>query len=368
VPHVDPLAEGRRILTICNACRYCEGYCAVFPTMETRQFDAANLHYLANLCHNCAECYYACQYAPPHEFAVDVPQVLAEIRLDSYQHYARPRFLARLFRNSGRLALGVLALALIVGLVLSPANAVSFYAAVPHGVMVGVFGAASLLILAALATSVSAVPGARIRANLLVLAHAAHSIFTLEYLSSGGSGCTYPDSQHSMGRRWFHHLTFYGFILCFASTSVAAWYHYGLARRAPYPYLSLPVMLGTLGGAGLLIGPLGLYWLKRRRDPAIADPSQDGLDNTFLALLFGTSFTGLLLLILRQSPLMRPLLLIHLATVLALFATLPYGKFVHGIYRAAALLRYAIERHQRGSGPVGSDGAVAYYPVSNRTN
>jgi hypothetical protein len=26
------------------------------------------------------------------------------------------------------------------------------------------------------------------------------------------------------------------------------------------------------------------------------------------------------------------------------FVTLPYGKFVHGIYRSAALLRYALER------------------------
>ena len=29
--------------------------------------------------------------------------------------------------------------------------------------------------------------------------------------------------------------------------------------------------------------------------------------------------------------------------VLALFATIPYGKFVHGIYRTAALVHYAME-------------------------
>src|SRR6516164_8987695 len=93
MPHADPPAEGRRILTICNACRYCEGYCAVFPALEHCQdFGAEDLHYLANLCHNCAECYYACQYAPPHEFAVNVPKVLAEIRAQSYRKYAWPRF------------------------------------------------------------------------------------------------------------------------------------------------------------------------------------------------------------------------------------------------------------------------------------
>jgi citrate/tricarballylate utilization protein len=352
VRQADPLAEGARILTICNACRYCEGYCAVFPAMERRQgFGAEDLDYLANLCHNCAECYYACQYAPPHEFAVNVPQVLAQIRLNSYRRYAWPQFLAGLFERSGQLALITLAVSMVMGLLvaqaLSPANPGSFYAVIPHGVMVGIFGMVSVLVLAALAGSVRQISGLPDTVTWPVLVRAARSILTLQYLASGGVGCTYPDARHSMARRWFHHSTFYGFLLCFASTTVAAFYHYALARLAPYPYLSLPVVLGALGGAGLLIGPAGLYWLKRRRDPAIVDSEQDGLDVTFLALLFATSLSGLLLLACRQSHAMGALLVIHLATVLALFVTLPYGKFVHGIYRAGALWRYAAESTDR---------------------
>jgi citrate/tricarballylate utilization protein len=38
------------------------------------------------------------------------------------------------------------------------------------------------------------------------------------------------------------------------------------------------------------------------------------------------------------------LLAIHLGVVLGLFLTLPYGKFVHSLYRFAALIRYAGER------------------------
>src|SRR5436853_6246051 len=92
-PAAELIAEGARMMTICNACRYCEGYSAVFPAMERRlNFSEADMHYLANLCHNCAECYYSCQYAPPHEFAVNVPQVFAGIRARSYQTYAWPRF------------------------------------------------------------------------------------------------------------------------------------------------------------------------------------------------------------------------------------------------------------------------------------
>jgi citrate/tricarballylate utilization protein len=346
VPRVDPLAEGSRILTICNACRYCEGYCAVFPAMELRhQFSEGDLHYLANLCHNCSECYYACQYAPPHEFAVDVPRVLVEIRLHSYQRNARPQFLAGLFGHSGKLALAVLIFAFLVGQALSPAHGSTFYSIIPHRVMVAIFGSTTLLILSALISSVMSQFAGISKLNLPALARTARSILTLEYLGSGGAGCPYPGEYHSMARRWLHHFTFYGFLLCFASTCVAAWYHFALRQFAPYPYLSLPVILGTVGGAGLLVGPAGLYWLKRPRDPALAGSSQDGLDVTFLALLFATSVTGLLLLGLRQSSALRPLLLVHLATVLALFATLPYGKFVHGIYRAAALLRYAMERN-----------------------
>jgi citrate/tricarballylate utilization protein len=40
---------------------------------------------------------------------------------------------------------------------------------------------------------------------------------------------------------------------------------------------------------------------------------------------------------------MGVLLLVHLGCVLALFLTLPYGKFVHGLYRTAALLKYRRE-------------------------
>ncbi len=36
--------------------------------------------------------------------------------------------------------------------------------------------------------------------------------------------------------------------------------------------------------------------------------------------------------------------MIHLSLVAALFVTMPYGKFVHGLYRSLALLRYARER------------------------
>ena len=74
------LREGEHMLTVCNACRYCEGFCAVWPAMEyRRKFSESDLTYLANLCHNCTECYFACQYAPPHEWLVNPPQTFAKL-------------------------------------------------------------------------------------------------------------------------------------------------------------------------------------------------------------------------------------------------------------------------------------------------
>ena len=139
----------------------------------------------------------------------------------------------------------------------------------------------------------------------------------------------------------------WGFILCFASTAVAAAYHYGLGVMAPYALSSLPVLLGTAGGAGLLIGPAGLIWLKANSDPRPVDASRAGMDYAFLAILLLVSLTGMLLLAFRETAAMGMLLAIHLGFVLAFFLILPYSKFVHSVYRLASLARFATERPRR---------------------
>src|SRR5207344_1364871 len=95
-------AEVARQLQICNACRYCEGFCAVFPAMTRRlEFAKADIHYLANLCHGCGACLHACQYAPPHEFAVSVPRAMARVRARTYEAYAWPQAFGALYARNG---------------------------------------------------------------------------------------------------------------------------------------------------------------------------------------------------------------------------------------------------------------------------
>src|SRR3546814_12702322 len=98
----DVLREAGRLRTVCNACRYCEGLCAVFPAMEMRRsFADGDLNYLANLCHGCAACYHDCQFSPPPEFDVNVPRTLAQVRAASYGAYTWPRCFAVLFDRNG---------------------------------------------------------------------------------------------------------------------------------------------------------------------------------------------------------------------------------------------------------------------------
>ncbi len=355
-------AEVGRQMQVCNACRYCEGYCAVFPAMTRRlEFSRADIHYLANLCHNCGACLHACQYAPPHEFAINVPQAMARARAMTYAEHAWPAGLGRLYRRngltlalalSGALALFLMLAALGQGSLWGAAPGGNFYAVFPHNLMVGLFLPLFAFVLLALGVGVASFwrqvsPGDAALSSAPAVAEAAHDALRLKYLGGGhGQGCNDEDDAWTLARRRFHHFTFYGFALCFAATSVATVYHYGFGWVAPYGWTSVPKLLGTLGGIGLLIGPAGLWWLHRRRHPDHGDAAQQPMDLAFIALLFLVSASGLLLALAKATPALPLLLCLHLGAVMAFFATMPYGKFAHGVYRAAALLKWSIEKRQ----------------------
>jgi len=368
VPMSAGETEVARQMQICNACRYCEGFCAVFPAMTRRlEFGKSDVNYLANLCHNCGACYHACQYAPPHEFGVNVPKAMAEVRLETYTEYAFPASFGALYKRNGltlsvALAAG-LALFLLLGMALhgglsgdvAPAN---FYAIFPHNLLAAMFGIVFLFAILALGVGVTRFwrDVSAGTASAPAVAEAAKNALTLKYLDGGhGDGCNEESDAFTLARRRFHHLTFYGFMLCFAATAVATLYHYAFGLEAPYPFLSVPVLLGTAGGIGLIAGAAGLLWLNLKRVPERGDARQRPMDRGFIALLLLTSASGLALLALRTTSAMPSLLAIHLGIVMALFATLPYGKFAHGIFRSAALLKSSIEKRQRNTLSLSSD-------------
>jgi citrate/tricarballylate utilization protein len=335
------------------------------------EFGKADIHYMANLCHNCGACLHACQYAPPHDFAINVPKAMAQVRGQTYADYAWPPALGSLYQRNGltlsvALALGLtlfLALAMLrQGTLWGAPVAGGFYAVFPHNLMVSLFGPIFLFAVLALALGVmrfwrevtTATSGAGLTTP--AAAEATHAALRLKYLDGGhGEGCHNEDDAYTLSRRRAHHLTFYGFMLCFAATSLGTVYHYVFGWVAPYDLPSLPKVLGAVGGLMLMWGTAALFVLKWRRHPLHGDAAQAPMDYGFIALLFLTSLTGLLLWWLRGTDALALMLAVHLGVVMALFATLPYGKFAHGVFRSAALLRYAVERRQPNPIGMGDD-------------
>ena len=359
MPAVEIPAHTLWQLDVCNACRYCEGYCAVFPALERRRRPSPrDVVYLANLCHDCRACYYACMYAPPHEFGVNIPRALAAVREQTYAQYALPHVAADLARRHGVL----LSLATLVGLLFFGAEVMlsgdprrlfephqgpgAFYAVVPYlgmmlpAMVVSVY-AIGVLLVGAFAF-VADTHGGSLRWRALL--GAAGESLSLRYLRGGtAGGCTYPTQRVSNARLLLHMLVFYGFLVATAATISAFVLQDLFGQLPPYPLLSLPVALGTLGGVAMIVGASGLLWLKWRSDRAPAAAPMLTLDWLFLLSLDVVSITGLLLLAWRDSPAMGTLLVIHLATVLALYISAPYGKFAHLVYRYAALVQNRLE-------------------------
>ncbi len=362
------VSEVHRVLQICNACRYCEGFCATFASMTRRlEFTPKDIHFMANLCHNCGACLHACQYAPPNEFGVNIPQAMAKVRLETYTNFAWPRPLGVLYEKNGlaltmsvSVGIGLFFLALLQvnqGLLNTNTDG-NFYAIFPHNALALVFGIVFLGAIFAMVISsikfwqtIASDP-----ATLQAGGDALQDALTLKNLGGGHqAGCNEADDAFSLLRKRFHHLTFYGFMLCFASTSVATLYHYLFGWQAPYGYTSLPVVLGTLGGIGLVIGPVGLLYLNMKRHPLHGDKNQKPMDIGFITSLLSISITGLALLAWRETSYMGILLALHLGFVMGFFLMMPYGKFAHGIYRSLALLQNAIEVRQGKSVRVGAD-------------
>lgn len=353
----DLIQEARRQAEICNACRYCEGYCSVFPSMHAgRAFSDGDITQLANLCHNCRGCYYACQYTAPHAFDLNLPKALAEVRRDSWEVHAWPQPLARRFHTHG----GAIALSLVVGFALilfalrtlgGGNDGDGFYAALSHNAMVAIFLPAFVLPLVSLFIGLRhywrTVGGEPIRLSHITAGFGMAA--RMKDLAAGhGDGCNFEDDDRfSHARRHVHQAIMYGFLLCFAATSAGTVMHYVFNMPAPYPLFSLPKVLGLSGGLLLTFGCGGMVMLKRKADRALGDPKAWGGEIGFILLLGFVGLSGLVLYALGATALMPMMLALHLGAVLTFFLLTPFTKMAHGFYRLAALVRDAQRRSLR---------------------
>ena len=353
MPSPDLIHEVERQLTVCNACRYCEGYCAVFPAMELqRTFDEKDVIHLANLCFDCRACYYACPYIPPHDYAINLPEKFAEVRLETYQEYSSPRLLSKLLRATRCASASTLALAAIVFLLAlviqgpgvmfdTDSSEGSFFRIVPYWrwscprSCCRVGGSACW-------RWARCASGARRRVRRAVSTRRRsgrhEGRLRARVPQRRRRRLRLPGPTKSM-RLVIHHLLVCGVLLDFASTTVAAMDHNFLNNDPPYGYLSIPV------GAGM-----GRHDRHRRGGAAVAEagprPREPEHAEARLRLPpapHRRGVTGLALMALRTTAAQGTLLTLHLGVIAALFLALPYGKFAHVVYRYAALVRYHVE-------------------------
>lgn len=381
----DQLAEGKRQMQICNSCRYCEGYCAVWRAIEWRRdFSNNDMAYLANLCHDCRDCYYACPFTAPHEFGINPPKIFSGLREETYRKYAWPGSWAKTLgeKSKGFWITAILSIVLLFVLVFATSGltgigrehlgTASFYKVISETVMVAVFSILGLWMFGGWIVGARKfwldikTPSDQVKFKDWV--KAIYYSMSLRYLDGEGTGCTYPEPELSGGRRWFHHLVAYGFLLDFASTTLGAFYAHVLHVPAPYPWYHPVVILGTLGGVGIIIGVSGLLYLKAKSDKQPSENAAVKSGTAFSVALLTVAVTGMLLLFCRETVAMGTLLVIHLGCVASLFFTAPYTKFTHFVYRFLALVRYAYEERvntassqetQKVTPPVVSSGATA---------
>ena len=358
----EPIEEAMRQLQVCNACRYCEGYCAVFLALERRSIvTPGNAEYLSNLCHDCRGCFYACPFTPPHDYAINLPRILSEVRRETYSRYALPAVATRILAGNGRLLAGLAALIfglLAIGVIATGNGARffapnegpgSFYQVIPYLLMVVPALAISLGVVVLLtAGGVRFWQKTRGSLNDLIYPRAVISatadVLGLHYMTGGGAGgCNYPEERPSLSRYFMHMLVFYGFLAAIVSTTSAYINEHFLEILSPFPLLSVPVIFGTAGGVAMLVGTCGLIYLKRQSDQEPADPEHIGMDYVFLVLLGLVNLTGLLLLGFSDTAAMGTLLTVHIALVFTLFLSMPYSKFAHFVYRYSALVQNRLE-------------------------
>jgi citrate/tricarballylate utilization protein len=354
-------SEAVRQLNICNSCRYCEGYCAVFPALERRtELSLFDVGHLSNLCHDCRACLYACMYAPPHEFGINLPVVLAEARVQTYDtSFPVPGGLGgdRMTKGFTATVVFVVAAAAILAVVggthgwgvLGGRSARSPYVIVPYaGIIVLALAPAVVSVITGLVASIrywQRIGGQR--RDLLNVRAAWATVregLTLKYLRGGGEDCYYPTANPSGLRRRLHSLVVCGFGLCLLSTIAAAAEQDFLGIQPPYPYLSVPVFSGLIGGIGLAIGCSGLLVTKAEVDSSASDGQMMRRDTWFAAGLLALSLTGLATLFVRGSSAFGVVFAVHLTLVVGCFAVAPYTKFVHFIFRLLSLMKDNLER------------------------
>ena len=356
MPFDDLFEEGRRQLTVCNSCRYCAGYCPVWPAMERRPLLTLQEQvHMANLCHDCRDCFTACMYTPPHEFDLNPPKVFTQIREYTYRKYIGPEVMHRVLESRGGTILAALLIFAYVAIVSVATGGTLFgrvggdpYSVIGHTVIVASAMAASIFAIGAVLVGMARywkdTHGSF--GDLFDLGAWGTTLSLsarLKHQSGGEEGCAYEDNQPKANRKYAHQFIMYGFLFTFLAT-VSAWImETFLGLYPPYPIISVPVGFGMVGGVLQVVGCIWALSAKKRSDHAQTTRGMLSADKALIWALLIVNVTGIFTTLFRETAAFGIIFVLHFAPVLMFFLFAPYTKFVHWVFRVLATYKDAKE-------------------------
>ena len=338
--------EAIRQMSICNACRYCEGYCAVWDAIEFKAvLNKGYISHLANLCHDCRDCFYACPYnAPDHEFKLNIPRVLGQVRVETYYANIRPKFmkfsLERPILFTSLSAFIAVILVMVYSSLLFGLNKISTLPMTTI-IPVSLFKPATMALYLytlviwsweALSYWSEINEGKRFTASGIM--KGVYDAFFHRNFLGGGTGCKVPWENNKYFRLTAHSLVFFGFIVALISISF-------------YPnifgYVGIVYFLGSLA---ISIGTVALIYIHIAEDRGSRSQKQSSLDYAFTVLLFFAGITGVLIPISTGTDWFNWNFLIHDALITVVFLIAPFSKFIHPVFRLISLIKYRSDSYR----------------------
>ena len=341
----DIYDEARRQFDICNACRYCEGYCAVWDEMENMKiFSNTNIQHLANLCHDCRECYTVCPFTEPHEFNLNIPKVLSNVRYETYIHNIKPKFMEKAATHQNYLWLSAIVLSLLsvfsIGYINVNGNLFAYdnLFLIIHIFPVLQFKIFSIILYTYVivlwtleANSYwnsinSGKDNKKITPHSIV--SALYDTFSHKYFKGGGAGCSYPQDNSGKFRLIFHPMVFFGFIIDLIAISF-------------YGHLDIYLIIVYMAGSLLMsIGAISLLLAKLYSNRELANKQLLYMDYPFTTIMFLTGITGFIFPIISGYDIFSLIFMFHLCFIATIFLIAPFGKFIHPVYRFLSILKY----------------------------
>ncbi|MDJ0763779.1 MAG: quinone-interacting membrane-bound oxidoreductase complex subunit QmoC [Myxococcota bacterium] len=340
----------------CYQCATCSSVCELAPEgspFPRRQMASAQWGLVDQLaadpavwlCHQCNDCTARC---PRDAKPGDVMQIVRSLMVENM---AAPKFLGKLVGKAGATWPLLIGLPFVFWIVfihavngfaiptpqeINGAMTIAWHDFVPHWMIYVVYVPVTLWVTIAIGISGKrywSLMGEGVNRSgsfLSNLIPAVTEILTHKRFSS----CDTTKSRKSP-----HLLFFWGFVGAAITTALIIVAMYGFSYPLPVEQTNFMKIIGNLSGVLLVIG--GLWLLFNRMGGGDAVGKSTAFDIFFLFVAVMVGFTGVLTEVSRLA--MDPGIAVwiyvsHLSFILCLFATFPYSKFAHMVYRTLAMV------------------------------